>query len=297
MQQLEIDGILNSIDEVEPCDNKVTEPLFIHNFGVFDLAIHSPSNFGVPASTVTAPEQIIGSPTRGFNDHSLGLIDELHASSYVPEASTEDTQFLTEPVHSSNDDDLFLHTGGNDLFMQCSEDDQPRQDKSQNVLPSDQHISPRSLTIPPTLQASYLPDTERFLMHHYMHRVVNLFCVIDNKKSPWKLIHLPKALQSIGELNIDGSSTRIRDALRSALLSISAFCLSNDGMLRQCDDDAARWAHQATRFRGRSIQLLKDAVEKDFHAATPPRYKEFLATMLSMITINVSVSIPATASR
>ncbi|RSM10825.1 hypothetical protein CEP52_003416 [Fusarium oligoseptatum] len=40
------------------------------------------------------------------------------------------------------------------------------------------------------LEPYVVPGQERFLMDHYRNRVVNLFCVIDNGKSPWKTIHL-----------------------------------------------------------------------------------------------------------
>ncbi|GAW16856.1 hypothetical protein ANO14919_063000 [Xylariales sp. No.14919] len=135
--------------------------------------------------------------------------------------------------------------------------------------------------------SSPMAKQERFLLHHYMHRVVNIFCVIDNAKSPWKTIHLPRVLQSVGELSIAGSTSRIRDALTRALLSISAFYMSNDHKARLCAEEARQWEDSATRLRGDAIGLLKQAMETDLYSGVRPRYKEFLATMLSMITINV----------
>lgn len=132
-----------------------------------------------------------------------------------------------------------------------------------------------------------MPEVERFLMNHYVHRVVHLFCVTDYEKSPWKTIHLPRVLQSTGQLSLHGSTTKIREALRNALLSISAFYLANDSHSRACQKEAGTWANDAIKFRGRAIKLLKETVE----SSTPesrPKYKELLATMLSMITINVS---------
>ncbi|KAH7034527.1 fungal-specific transcription factor domain-containing protein [Microdochium trichocladiopsis] len=133
---------------------------------------------------------------------------------------------------------------------------------------------------------SYMPEVERFLMNHYVHRVVHLFCVTDYEKSPWKTIHLPRVLQSAGQLSLYGSTSKIRDALRNALLSISAFYLANDSNSRSCEKEAGTWANDAIKFKGRAIKLLKETVE----SSTPhsrPKYKELLATMLSMITINV----------
>ncbi|KAF4775849.1 hypothetical protein HER10_EVM0001258 [Colletotrichum scovillei] len=132
-----------------------------------------------------------------------------------------------------------------------------------------------------------ISERERFLMHHYMHRVVNIFCVIDNAKSPWKTIHLPRAIQGAGELSVMGATSRIRNALRNALLSISAYYLSNVQVSEKKLEVESNWVEAATLYRYNAIGLLKQAVEVDLHAPERPKYKEFLATMLSMITINV----------
>ncbi|KAJ3537157.1 hypothetical protein NM208_g6435 [Fusarium decemcellulare] len=137
------------------------------------------------------------------------------------------------------------------------------------------------------LEPYVVPGQERFLMDHYRNRVVNIFCVIDNAKSPWKTIHLPRVLQCVGELSFGGSTTKIRNALRNALLSISAFFLSNDHKTASREEEAKRWGTIASRHRCDAIGLLKQAVETDLYGEERPKYKEFLATMLSMITINV----------
>ena len=131
-------------------------------------------------------------------------------------------------------------------------------------------------------------------MDHYKTRVVNLFCVIDNDKSPWKTIHLPRVLQCVGELSSGGSTTKIRNALRYALYSISAFVLSNVHKSTMREDEARRWFNAASQYRYDAIGLLTSAVENDLYGSHRPRYKEFLATMLSMISINVSLFITFT---
>ncbi|KAI0867757.1 fungal-specific transcription factor domain-containing protein [Hypoxylon argillaceum] len=154
------------------------------------------------------------------------------------------------------------------------------------------HASDGSLSFPVAApMPSLVAEQERFLLYHYTHKVVNLFCVIDNAKSPWKTIHLTRVLkrilQSEGEFSIVGSTSRIRVALRKALLSISAFYMSNDYIARGHRGEARQWEDAATRFRGDAIGLLKGAMETDLYSGARPRYKEFLATMLSMISINV----------
>ncbi|KAF4126443.1 hypothetical protein GMORB2_0179 [Geosmithia morbida] len=295
LQHHEVDNIITSIDAFVPADqDQVSKPLFIHNFGVFEISSDSAVTSPTVAVGVVDNSQVHDT---GENRWQSGqhFVD---GTSYIFPEGMYGSPSTNESAGFPNDEDSRLRApdhhqhgfaqddpGNDDLASRSSQ----VADKAERRSPSLERYacSPYFFTVPPALKSSPLSDTERFLMHHYMHRVVNLFCVIDNQKSPWKLIHLPRALQSVGELNVNGSSTRIRDALRNALLSISAFCLSNDGTLRRCGRDAAAWAHRATQYRGKSIKLLKDSVEKDLHAPSRPGYKELLATMLSMVTINV----------
>lgn len=136
-------------------------------------------------------------------------------------------------------------------------------------------------------------DLDRFLMRHYAERVCHLFCVVDTPKSPWKTIHLPRALQSMGELSVTGKTTTVRSALCSALLSISAWYLSNDHHRHQNTELGQRWATVAAKYGYNAIAMLKQAVASDMYSSPKPKYKEFLASMLSMVTINVSGRSPS----
>lgn len=132
-------------------------------------------------------------------------------------------------------------------------------------------------------------DLDHFLMRHYAERVCHLFCVIDTVKSPWKTIHLPRALMSMGESSVTGKTTTVRSALCNALLSISAWYLSNDHQRHQNTELGRRWADVAARYGYNAIAMLKRAVDSDMYSSPKPKYKEFLASMLSMVTINVSI--------
>ncbi|KAE8332938.1 fungal-specific transcription factor domain-containing protein [Aspergillus sergii] len=148
-----------------------------------------------------------------------------------------------------------------------------------------QNLSPTPFLARPT--SSHLSSDENFLMYHYSHRVLYLFSVIDHEKSPWKTVHLPIALQAMGELSMQGSTSMIREALLCTLLGISSFLLSNDGQSHMRTDDALGWRAAASKYRCKAINLLRNAVECYFYARSPPKYKEFLATTLSMITMDV----------
>ncbi|KAL4795170.1 fungal-specific transcription factor domain-containing protein [Aspergillus venezuelensis] len=132
-----------------------------------------------------------------------------------------------------------------------------------------------------------LSSVETFLINHYSSRVVALFCVVDNEKSPWRTIYLPKALQAAGQLGLTGTTSTIRKALLCALLAVSAFCLFNDRRSQLCRAEAVSWKAAAEEYRCKAIELLKAAVEHDLDLPARPKYKDFLATMLSMVTINV----------
>ncbi|KAJ6005038.1 hypothetical protein N7540_012837 [Penicillium herquei] len=143
--------------------------------------------------------------------------------------------------------------------------------------------------VPRAPSPSYLSSNERLLMHYYTTRVVHTFAALDSPKSPWKTFHLPRALQSAGEMAVQGTTCVIRSALRNTLLSISAFYLSKHMRCQSQIDEATKWETEAMHFHGTAMNLLNESVNARFTSPTRPKYKEVLATMLSMVSINVSI--------
>lgn len=310
----QLDEILGTIDTLEPkrkreLSHTAASPaaadssLFIHHFGVFDAG-QTPPNCDVPSQRLTQDETTHSCTS---SDVDTPKTHPHHAT--FPVCTGDDTAFTVpaflddfNPQNLLGFDDLLTLDLSNvfpgpeqistalaepsNLIQGSSSQEASRSQALPTILSTERWHSPSEIIIRGPSPA-YLSSQEQFLMYHYTHRVSSLFCVIDNNKSPWKTIHLPRALQSVGELNVGGTSSRIRGALRNALLSISAFCLSNDNKTQSRKDEAVKWANEATWFRGKAIKLLKEAVETDFYCEPKPKYKEFLATMLSMITINV----------
>ncbi|KAF2454471.1 fungal-specific transcription factor domain-containing protein [Lineolata rhizophorae] len=317
----EIDGILAAIDShqfesIQPSERN--EP-----FGVFQASSlqASPQIQGcLQASPPTSASEFQDDALRSENAASVedpfldsGLQSEIgeSASLEVLASTAADVISLVAPgatdsraggfeatPNTSSDaredgrpitwDDPSEHAGSLPLasFIEGSDDGAWNESPTFPPTVYGRHVMPGlSLNWP---RQSFLPDEHRYLLHHYMHRVVKIFCVIDNTKSPWRTLHLPKALQSTGELGVGGSTTLIRGALLHALLSISAFALSNDHNLSGRGSEGQRWGSTALRLRCRAISLLKQAVDSDFYSSPNPKYKEFLATMLSMITIDVT---------
>ncbi|KAL4895340.1 fungal-specific transcription factor domain-containing protein [Aspergillus ambiguus] len=144
-----------------------------------------------------------------------------------------------------------------------------------------------SYTVPRSVSPEYLPRDERLLMNYYRNRVIHFFAVLDSPKSPWKTVHLPRVLQSSGEMALQGFTSQIRAALRNSILSISAFHMSKHVRVESGIEASWKWSRDAMRFHGTAMKLLKDAVNAGSTSYERPKYKELLATMLSMISINV----------
>ncbi|KAK1460130.1 hypothetical protein CMEL01_03129 [Colletotrichum melonis] len=283
----QVEGILKLIDSVESSSaTSLSDDVGIHveNFGVFDDTL---------TTTETCDEE---------SERMLGTDLALYTSSPSVQ-SPERQQLLPSPSYSEAEvawELCNLHVQGpseTEVDSLCPGFAEDHSDNLQDEGAADRVSSSSSRhqrwpgisvsTELPRPPMAVISERERFLMHHYMHRVVNIFCVIDNAKSPWKTIHLPRAIQGAGELSVMGATSRIRNALRNALLSISAYYLSNVQVSENRLEVKLKWVEAATLYRYNAIGLLKQAVEVDLHAPERPKYKEFLATMLSMITINV----------
>ena len=142
--------------------------------------------------------------------------------------------------------------------------------------------------IPQPLSPKYLSPNEHLLLQYYTTRVVHIFPALDSPKSPWVTFHLPRVLQSVGEMAVRGTTSQVRAALRSTLLSISAFFLSKHMRSQSRSEESTKWETEAMHFHGAAMNLLKSAVTAKFTSNERPKYKELLATMLSMVSINVS---------
>ncbi|RTE85338.1 hypothetical protein BHE90_000112 [Fusarium euwallaceae] len=271
---------------------------FINGFGVFDSHGRASVHNSSPSSPTPTSEPLNIDPNLTTSlvpfspepleiRNSTGLLSPESASDLSSLSSISSVQLSICDqafVNPFFEDDLGEESPGCDYSGQENPSN-VQEDSVQNCSVNEDSQTALTFPLPPH-PSPELTGKERFLMHHYMNRVVHLFCALDNPKSPWKTIHLPRALQSAGELVIQGSTSQIRGALRNALLSVSAFCLSNDKVQIQ-DEDARKWRKDGICYRGIAIKLLSEAIAPASFSKCRPKYKEFLATMLSMISINV----------
>ncbi|KAH0173584.1 class II aldolase, partial [Aureobasidium melanogenum] len=134
----------------------------------------------------------------------------------------------------------------------------------------------------PVIQVS---DDVKILLSNYMYRVVDTFAIIKSPKNPWKIIHLPRAVQIAGELTLIGSTTTVRLALFNAILAVSSFYMANDPQHLQ---QIPKWTQLASNFRSRAIVFLNRAINEEVDMIPRPKYKELLAATLTMITVDVA---------
>ncbi|VUC26064.1 unnamed protein product [Clonostachys rosea] len=280
-----IDEILITLGQYDPRYRPATEEnlhIFMECFGVFRDANHE-----------VTPSPLALGPTPTSREARSALDTASTASSPVVEwnASIDVHTHLSSTLEDYGDSMINGYSSKLPSFFILDFDSHNR-----NTLPSFRdHIGETETDafgtyengLAKAYQAVTLGKKEKFLIHYYSKRIVNILCVIENGASPWKTIHLPKALRAIGEITIEGKTSRICEALVCSCLSISAFCLSNDCRIRLQEVDALGWEKRADEYRLQAIKLLRSAMETDLHPKRGAKYTDFLATTLSMITIDV----------
>ncbi|KAF9890817.1 hypothetical protein FE257_005388 [Aspergillus nanangensis] len=149
--------------------------------------------------------------------------------------------------------------------------------------PSMHHLQLERLVFQPT----FLTIQIRYLLSHYTQNVLPIFSILDNDETPWRNFHLPRALQCCSELEVTGTSPNSRQALLHAVLSSSAYNLQNRYLGTGQTDLEQRWQSAASHHRLLAVKCLRESAAHPQAASTNSEYKELLAAMLSMVTINV----------
>ncbi|KAF5598647.1 Component of the argr regulatory complex [Fusarium pseudocircinatum] len=288
-----VNHILNTLDSLDSqCKATGTKDIsvFIEFFGAFGTGQEAPP---VPMTQTCTTKSITDSRDE------ISLVEVDSSPSPIGEQSNDNSPLSScrsfGPCGGGDNQVLtfdqitdlgHVDDSPNEIDVVCMEDHNVIEDgETQLPLNFSDSLTATSFILFPT--PSFLSCNERFLLYHYAKRVLYIFCVVDHEKSPWKTIHLSRALHAVGELTVQGTTSRIQNALTSTLLATSAFLLANDNKLSHRTDEARNWRTAAENYRGKAIKLLRDAVEQEFYHESPPKYKDFLATTLSMITINV----------
>jgi arginine metabolism regulation protein II len=122
----------------------------------------------------------------------------------------------------------------------------------------------------------------RYLLDHYINRVIPIMTVVTHPKNPWRTIYLPRALSAVGDLISLGRTSSARNALLHALLASSAFNLKSrfpDG-----SDAQKHYFQLGVRLKSEAYIWLGDCLGRDL---SKQKYKDVVTAVLSMVTIDV----------
>lgn len=137
-------------------------------------------------------------------------------------------------------------------------------------------------------QASYynIPTQSHYLLEHYKSLVTKTFSPIHKRKSPWSVLHLPRAMLALAEISIFRTTQHAHTSLFYSVLAVSAFNMDN--LHRRHSDGATYWKSIGDGFRCAAQASLQSTCEVEASGKTQSKYKDVLMAILSMVTISVS---------
>lgn len=134
---------------------------------------------------------------------------------------------------------------------------------------------------------SFITSQVRHLLDHYRQHVMCIYTMSDNENTPWHNIHIPRVFQGCTEMEVVGKSSPARSALLHAILSVSAYNLQNRHLLESRTDHARNWEEIGLSHRAQALNALRASASDPSPSWTSSQYKELLAAMLSMVTVDV----------
>ena len=148
---------------------------------------------------------------------------------------------------------------------------------SQNIV--NEPIAPEDFT------PGSLPSSAGFLLRHWRSNMDNWFSPLRIHKHPWKVLHLPIALNTMSELSVWGKSSSAKVTVFRAMLSVSAFTLDRSGI--GTAKDSTFWYELATRNKDLAKGEMKQCFSKELRGPNRAKYKEILVALLSLVSISV----------
>lgn len=132
--------------------------------------------------------------------------------------------------------------------------------------------------------ASLLPAHTAPLLRYLKDRVLAEPPGQEGRKSPWKLLLLPCALETFAELSLWNTTSYTRRSILSILLAKSAFHLHKSAMN---ETDAAEWHRVAVAHQTDGQEHLKRALRSEMGGAAQAKYTEILMAILVAGVVSV----------
>ncbi|KAK1702565.1 uncharacterized protein BDZ83DRAFT_253804 [Colletotrichum acutatum] len=137
----------------------------------------------------------------------------------------------------------------------------------------------------PSTFTSSLPETTFFLLDHYRSNMLDSFTPKCNRYPPWKVLHLPSALQAVSEISIWGSTDPVKTSLLYGILSVCAYNLEASSETNK--EVAGFWGLVAAEFSQTAKEKLSLGSLSCAEDLWPSQVNELMMATMSMNTISV----------
>lgn len=145
--------------------------------------------------------------------------------------------------------------------------------------------SPNSLSmmpLPPNLAPAYAP----VLISHYRDVIVPQFSPVLPAKTPWRILHVPVAMETLAQLSMGEAATSARMTIFYSILATSALSLLGSTP----EECVPAWQTQADDFFVQAKSHFRMALRQIVTSDKKVRYKEMLIAFLCMSTLWVRIS-------
>lgn len=189
--------------------------------------------------------------------------------------SLDDLQML--PV-VDNDENLALNLSSFDMILESS----PVNDAPAAPSPLASHMSSGlDQRLGPSISTH-----ANFLLQHYKAQTGTLFSPLRVRKSPWSILHFPRALSALSELNIFNKTKHAPMSLLYSVLAVSAF--NWDNIYREQKNSTTYWRNVGEGFWRGAKKELEWTCETELAGEKSSKYKDILMAILTMVTITAS---------
>ncbi|GLA34420.1 hypothetical protein AnigIFM63309_006963 [Aspergillus niger] len=132
------------------------------------------------------------------------------------------------------------------------------------------------------------PPDAPLLLSAYTKNVTQLFSPIQLEKSPWSMLYMPPAMETLALLTMGELANNTRMSIFYAILATSAFTQRLSSLTRSASQ---YWQRQAESFAIEAQNYLKRALHDASSSVKKAKYKDVLIALLCMNTVSESTSV------
>ncbi|GLA05418.1 hypothetical protein AnigIFM60653_005906 [Aspergillus niger] len=132
------------------------------------------------------------------------------------------------------------------------------------------------------------PPDAPLLLSAYTKNVTQLFSPIQLEKSPWSMLYMPPAMETLALLTMGELANNTRMSIFYAILATSAFTQRLSSLTRSASQ---YWQRQAESFAIEAQNHLKRALHDASSSVKKAKYKDVLIALLCMNTVSESTSV------